>query len=121
MKEQIEPQLEQARAKESIQVFNRESGVLKFLNQKEIVDFREAITGSSSCYDVPFVEGSVNNKEQEIKLIEIRNRADTVVALGSCACFGGINQLVASSEKASPKPIRERYRRPPRPQKLQMK
>jgi len=82
-----------------LQVFNRESGVLKFLNQMEIVDFREAITGTSSCYDVAFIEGSVNNEEQKMKLIEIRHRADTVVALGSCACFGGINQLVASCEK----------------------
>jgi len=40
--------------------------------------------------DIALVEGSVSTKREEKELLDIRKRAKTVVAIGICACFGGI-------------------------------
>jgi len=40
--------------------------------------------------DVAFIDGSVTTKEQEHFLKEIRERSKQVVALGVCACYGGV-------------------------------
>ena len=40
--------------------------------------------------DVAFVEGSVSTEREKKELLDIRKRAKTVVAIGICACFGGI-------------------------------
>ena len=40
-------------------------------------------------YDVVFVEGSVASSEDIEKIYEIRQKSKILVALGSCACFGG--------------------------------
>ena len=76
-----------------LQLLNREAGLLKFLNSIEIVHFREGMTKSSADYDIAFIEGSVSNAEQIVQLKLIRRQAQIVVALGTCACFGGVNQL----------------------------
>ncbi len=45
-----------------------------------------------SC-DIGIVDGTIGN-EHDIELAEeIRSKAKTIIALGSCACFGGINGL----------------------------
>ncbi|WP_419176696.1 NADH:ubiquinone oxidoreductase [Desulfosediminicola sp.] len=76
-----------------LQLLNDEHNLLDFLNLLEIVTFREAMTSASDQYDIAFVEGSISCSEEVAQLQEIRTRAATLVALGSCACFGGINQL----------------------------
>ena len=40
--------------------------------------------------DIAFVEGSVSTNKDKKELSDIRKRAKTVVAIGTCACFGGI-------------------------------
>jgi len=40
--------------------------------------------------DVALVEGSVSTEMEKEELLDIRKRANTVVAIGICACFGGI-------------------------------
>ena len=40
--------------------------------------------------DVAFVEGSVSTEREKEELLDIRKRAKTVVAIGICSCFGGI-------------------------------
>lgn len=40
--------------------------------------------------DVAFVEGSVSTEREKKEILDIRKRAETVVAIGICACFGGI-------------------------------
>jgi coenzyme F420-reducing hydrogenase gamma subunit len=76
-----------------LQLFNNEAGVLDFLDLVEIVNFREVMTEKSDDYQIAFVEGAVTRSDEEQRLRAIRANADVVVALGSCACFGGVNQL----------------------------
>jgi F420-non-reducing hydrogenase small subunit len=40
--------------------------------------------------DVAIVSGSVRNEEQQHELVEIRKKAGVLIALGSCAAYGGV-------------------------------
>ncbi len=76
-----------------LQLLNNEATLLDFLSMVEVVNFREGMTEKSDAYDIAFVEGSITRKDEEERLLAIRRNATLVVALGSCACFGGVNQL----------------------------
>ena len=76
-----------------LQILNNEATLLDFLSLIEIVNFREAVSERSDEYDIAFVEGSVTRADEVKRLQHIRKQAKTLVALGSCACFGGVNQL----------------------------
>ena len=76
-----------------LQMLNNEATLLEFLSLIEIVRFREGMTGGSDNYEIAFVEGSVTRADEVERLQGIRNQAGIVVAFGSCACFGGVNQL----------------------------
>ena len=43
--------------------------------------------------DVALIEGAVGNEENEHLLKTIRERSTTLIALGTCACFGGLPGL----------------------------
>jgi len=43
--------------------------------------------------DVGIVEGCVANSENEMLVKELREKCDVLIALGTCACFGGIAGL----------------------------
>lgn len=55
--------------------------------------------------DVGLVEGAVGNKDNEEILKTFREKAKTIVALGTCACFGGLPGL---RNLFTPKDILER-------------
>lgn len=76
-----------------LQLVNNEATLLDFLNLIELVNFREAMTAQSDKYDVALVEGSISRADEVMRLKKIRANAKILVALGSCACFGGVNQL----------------------------
>lgn len=40
--------------------------------------------------NILFVEGAITTNKQKNKLLELRKKADKIVAIGSCACTGGI-------------------------------
>lgn len=67
--------------------------MLDLLGAVEIVNFREAITNRADNYDIAFVEGSITRESEIPRLQQIREQAKIVVALGSCACIGGVNCL----------------------------
>jgi len=50
--------------------------------------------------DVGIVEGSVGNTEEEETVIDLRNNCKILVALGNCACFGGVCAMRSSMDKA---------------------
>ena len=50
-------------------------------------------------FDYLFVEGTVCFDEDIIKLNKLRDRAENLVALGSCACFGGVPSLQNFKDK----------------------
>jgi sulfhydrogenase subunit delta len=66
---------------------------LELVNAVEIVQFREAMTEKGEDYQIAFVEGSCTRKEDEARLLKIREQAAVVVALGACAHTGGVNAL----------------------------
>jgi coenzyme F420-reducing hydrogenase gamma subunit len=76
-----------------LQLLNHEESLVDFLNAMEIVSFREASSSGSNDYDIAFVEGSVSRNDEVLRLKKIRATAGTLIALGSCACFGGVNRL----------------------------
>ena len=76
-----------------LQLLNKEATLLDFLSLIDIVHFREAMSESSEEYEIAFVEGSISRADEVERLKKIRARAGILVALGSCACFGGVNQL----------------------------
>jgi len=76
-----------------LQLVNNEATLLPFLSLVRVVNFREAMTERSDAYDIAFVEGSVTRSDEAERLKAIRKNAKVLVAFGSCACFGGVNQL----------------------------
>mgnify|MGYP000843904294 FL=1 len=61
-----------------------------------IMDVKEPPEG----IDIAFVTGAVRNVENQERLEKIRKRAKTLVALGTCACYGGISGLSMLSSNA---------------------
>lgn len=76
-----------------LQILNNETSLLDFLYLVEVVNFREAMKERSDDFEIAFVEGSVTRNDEINRLKKIREKAKVLVALGSCACFGGVNQL----------------------------
>ncbi len=76
-----------------LQILNNEASLLDFLSLVDVVRFREAMSGGSDEYEIAFVEGSVTRDDEIGRLQKIRATAKVLVAFGSCACFGGVNQL----------------------------
>lgn len=76
-----------------LQLLNNEASLLAFLSLVDVVNFREAMTEKSDEFDIAFVEGSVTRSDEVERLKKIREKAKVLVAFGSCACFGGVNQL----------------------------
>ena len=77
-----------------LSILNLENELLDLLELVDIIDFRMAMTGNrKGPYDVLFVEGSIVNSDQEEELKHLREQAKVLVAIGSCAAYGGIQAL----------------------------
>jgi coenzyme F420-reducing hydrogenase gamma subunit len=76
-----------------LQVLNCEDEMLGILAAVDIVNFREAIDQRSDEYDIAFIEGAFTRESDRARLEHIRRCAKIVVALGACACTGGLNVL----------------------------
>lgn len=67
----------------------------ELLDIVDLVDLRDFVMASSArdaeCpLEVAFVEGAVVTEEDERRLRQVRERAATLVAIGTCAVWGGI-------------------------------
>lgn len=78
---------------DQLQIVNLEEKLLDLIEIVDIVSFREVMSKHSDNYDIAFVEGSATTPHAEERLKEIRENADTVVAIGACATIGGINSI----------------------------
>jgi coenzyme F420-reducing hydrogenase gamma subunit len=87
---------------EQIVILNCEDELLDIVGAVDIVDFLggSSVNDTKSRLLLAFVEGSIANAREEAELKKIRERSDLLVALGSCACFGGI----AGMDARSPRP-----------------
>ncbi len=63
------------------------------LENFETVAFPIIKENNEGKLDIAFVEGTVVSSEDITVLNEIRKRTKTLVALGSCACFGGVPSI----------------------------
>lgn len=76
-----------------MQLANKEETLGAFLNAVEIVNFREVSSAVGHDYDVALIDGAVSRPDEIERLKAIRQQAGLLVAMGSCACFGGVNRL----------------------------
>ena len=76
-----------------LQVLSSEDVLLDLVAAVEIVNFREAIDERRDDYDIAFVEGSLVRPEDIEEIQLIRRKAQILVAIGACACLGGVNAI----------------------------
>ena len=76
-----------------LQVLSLEDVLLDLLGAVRIVNFREAMDERADEYDLAFVEGSMVRPEDVEEIQQIRRRSKILVALGACACLGGVNAI----------------------------
>lgn len=76
-----------------LQVVNLEEEVVDLVNMVDVVSFREAMKEHSNEYDVAIVEGGIERPMDEKRIKDIRSKAKILIALGDCACTGGVNKL----------------------------
>jgi len=81
-----------------LQLANKEQTLADFLQAVEIVNFREISSTRSDSYEIALIEGSITRSDEVDRLMRIRERARVLVALGSCACFGGVNRIKNSHD-----------------------
>ncbi len=76
-----------------LQIVNMEEEILDLISVVHPVQWREAMSEQSEEYDIAVIEGSITRPEDEERLRRIRERSRFLIALGSCAATGGINNL----------------------------
>ncbi len=76
-----------------LEILNLEDQLLDLVSAVDIVHFREAITEYSDNYDIALLEGSVTTEHDVERIEKIGSIAKIVVAVGACACTGGLNCL----------------------------
>ena len=77
----------------SLAILELEDQLLDILGAVEIVNFREGMTERSWDIDVGFVDGAVSTPEDEKEIKHFREACKVLVAIGACACLGGLNTL----------------------------
>ncbi len=79
------------------EIINLGEKLLNLLERYNIEIGYEKLLGLSKerdYYDILFIEGAISSDKEIEKLKELRRRAKILVALGSCACLGGIPSLM---------------------------
>ena len=76
-----------------LQIANFGEALLDILDKIDVVMFREVMSEKSEEYDIAVVEGSITTPHDVERLKDIRSKAKTLIALGSCATIGGVNGM----------------------------
>jgi coenzyme F420-reducing hydrogenase gamma subunit len=76
-----------------LQLTNKEETLVPFLAALEVVEFREASSARGDDYEIALIEGAISRGDEVERLKAVRAKAKTVVAFGTCACFGGVNKM----------------------------
>jgi coenzyme F420-reducing hydrogenase gamma subunit len=85
-----------------LEILNLEDQLLDFISAIDIVHFTEAISEHSDTYEIALVEGSIATMHDVERIEHIGKVAKIIVAVGACACTGGLNCLknIYGTEKA---------------------
>ena len=76
-----------------LEVINFETELVELLELVDIVNFREAMTEKGEDYEIAFIDGAITTESDISRIKEIREQAKILVAMGACACLGGVNCL----------------------------
>jgi len=76
-----------------LQLANKEETLGAFLDAIEVVNFREISSDHGEDYDVAIIDGAISRADEVEHIKAVRRQAKLLVAMGSCACFGGVNRL----------------------------
>jgi sulfhydrogenase subunit delta len=76
-----------------LEVLNFETELIELMQHVDIVNFREAISDRGQDYDIAFIDGAITTQSDIDRIKKIRKQAKILVAMGSCACLGGVNCL----------------------------
>ena len=76
-----------------LQLANNVQNLKDLFSLVEVVDFRLISSDKIGGYDIAFVEGSITTASEITALKAIRAQAKLLVAMGACACLGGVNNL----------------------------
>ena len=89
-------------AGDQLVILDCEDELLKLVSLIDIRDFLMASSGNdASCpLDLAFVEGAVLTNRDAAKLRAIRQRAKVLVALGTCAVWGGVAAMDRGADRA---------------------
>jgi sulfhydrogenase subunit delta len=77
----------------SLAILELEEQLLDILGVVEIVNFREGMTERGWDIDIAFVDGAVSTPEDVKEIQHFREKSKVLVAIGACACLGGLNTL----------------------------
>jgi len=82
-----------------LEILNLEDILLDLFSMVDVVNFRMAKSeNSDGPFDISFVEGSIMSYQVD-ELKKIREKSKVLVAIGSCACHGGVQYLQNFMEK----------------------
>lgn len=78
-----------------LEIVHSEDILLELMEKVNIISFHLVKEKNSpdSKADIAIVEGSITTKEQEDELKNIRKRSGIVIAIGACACDGGVQSI----------------------------
>ena len=76
-----------------LQISNKEETLGDLLNLIDVRNFRLISSDKDDDYDIAFVEGSVTREDEVERLKKIRKQAKFLIAMGACACLGGVHNL----------------------------
>jgi sulfhydrogenase subunit delta len=77
-----------------VSIFDLGERFLEFLTKVNIGDFRLAEDlPDVKKYDIAIVEGTAITKEQHRRLKIVRNKSKILIAIGACACVGGVQEM----------------------------
>ena len=89
-------------AGDQLVILNCEDQLLAVAGALDIRDFLMATSANDGAcrLDLALVEGAVLNRRDEERLRKIRERSGLVVALGTCAVWGGVAAMDGSADRA---------------------
>jgi coenzyme F420-reducing hydrogenase gamma subunit len=76
-----------------LQIANKEETLIDLLSLVEVVNFREISSEKGDDYQIAFIEGAISRQDEIERVKAIREKAETLIALGTCACYGGVNAI----------------------------
>ncbi|MFO0974233.1 MAG: NADH:ubiquinone oxidoreductase [Phycisphaerae bacterium] len=77
----------------SLAILELEEQLLDILSAVEVVNFREGMTERAWDIDIGLVDGAISTPHDEALARKFRESCQTLVAIGACACLGGVNTL----------------------------